>query len=264
MERFEKVKLTNENYDEESEKLEAFKEHIEGLSEKERTAEMVTLINGLTNPDNKRLATYLLGETEIDQAAAVRLVSYISNYENSDQQVGVAEYLDEMRDYEEDLTGEARDTDVDVSLYGYEVADDVAREIESIKNSSGRDLSEDDIRNIAVARATVSRVENESLYFRGSDSETKKDDLDFLRATLFFDGDIKYGIASAAEEIYGKEKSWRNTTELAGINPENFLKAAFRLKEDMVFIGDCYDAYLANLAEGERIIAAANGAGEQQ
>lgn len=191
MENFERVNLTEDNFDEEHEKLASFSEHIKNIDEERKRTEMVNTVRGLKDSENKKIATFLLGQLryndqENHHADLYKLVSYVNDYDKTEQQGDVSEYLDQMLDHEEDVTLEARNPEIDSLMYAYEVGVDMSKTIEGLTNPEGRyrHLYAYDVeaaKNKATVKVVASYEMQDALYFPCQDIEGLEKNAEYIK-----------------------------------------------------------------------------------
>lgn len=167
MEKFEKVKLTDDNWESEHEKFKSLGERISGIDKEKRNVEIVDAINNLENPDTKNLAIFLLGqhESNIRQEDKYRLVGYLTNYEKSEEQMDAIDYLDDMLDHEEDVSMEPRDTDIDSVLYAYSVGLDISKEVSDLSEKYDGRYDDETIISKATTRVLAKCILDDALYY---------------------------------------------------------------------------------------------------
>ena len=167
MESFEKVKLVDDNWEEEHEKFVSFEEHIKSLDKEKRTHEMVEAVKNIKNSDNRNLATYLLGQRDGDmiQEDRYRLIGYIVNHEKQDEQIDIMSYLDQMLDHEEDVSMEPRDPNIDSTLYAYSVGLDISKEVSDLSEKYDDRYDDKTITDKATISVLAKCILDNTLYY---------------------------------------------------------------------------------------------------
>lgn len=161
-----------------------FKDHIKNVEKNKKSERLAAIINGLTDPYNKNLATYLLGEDAIEQPAiqpddTSKIIKYISDFEQiNPAQTDVIDYIYERIEEEENLVLDAHDPEIDSLLYGYEAGVDVSREIKKLEEKSY--LSDEERKDLAVIRTAAKYVLEDKLYFPCTDPDSLMENVDFI------------------------------------------------------------------------------------
>ncbi|MBQ9403166.1 hypothetical protein IJU22_01180 [Candidatus Saccharibacteria bacterium] len=249
----------------------------EGSHETWRT-ELIDKVKKLKDPDCKDCATFLLGATTEgsyslydDPSEMAQILDYITDYETDKKDKSLVGYIhDRIWKYE---CEEAEQNEAEEYIYWYTEAKEMQEEIGVLKEkySNNNKVSKKEIIDMAALQVAIDYTKDDAGRFNRRYVEPEEEGTEGTISALkitkdHFLGDIEYGLAYAARELYGRQNGWdqfdsydnQAGRRIKAVSPENYLKIMASLEEDINLFKSSYGSYLELLKKGEELLDETN------